>query len=138
MKRDYMIIFRPFRESLRELPPKLYREVSEMLFDYALDGIEPAAGANPIAKAFFASWRGSVDTVNNLYDSNIPPFEVIEKHLCGKFRWKPEEVRMFYDHCKANSWTTESGNPIKSWKAAAQNWKDRKDRAELKSQSWDY
>lgn len=213
MKRNSMVFFRSFRESLRELPPELYREVSEMIFDYALDGIEPTADASPIAKAFFASWRGSVDTANNRYDRCVengkkggapkgsrnnpngrrgnrrtnqetnqltnqeltvnkeygimnnedkedierkdtpkvcpkenpvkpnfqkPPFDVIEKYLCDKFRWKPEEVRMFYEHCEANGWTTESGNPIKSWKATAQNWKDKKDRAELKSQGWDY
>lgn len=138
MKRNSIVIFRSIRETLRELPPELYREVSEMIFDYALDGIEPATDASPIAKAFFVSWRGSIDAANNRCDYNIPPFEVTKKHLCGKFRWKPEEVRMFYEHCEANGWTTESGNPIKSWKAAAQNWKDRKDRAELKSHGWDY
>lgn len=67
-----------------------------------------------------------------------PPFEVIEKYLCGKFKWKSDEVRMFYDQCEANGWTTENGNPIKSWKAAAQNWKYRKDRAEMKAQKWNY
>lgn len=132
MKRNSIVIFRSIRETLRWLPPELYREMSEMIFDYALDGIEPTTDASPIAKAFFVSWRSSIDAANNRCDYNIPPFDVVEKHLCSKFRWKPEEVRLFYNHCETNGWTTESGNPIKSWKAAAHNWKVKKDFAKLK------
>ena len=68
MKRDSMVFYRSFREALRELPPDLYREVSEMVFNYAFDGIEPTTDANPVVKAFFVTWRGTIATTNARYD----------------------------------------------------------------------
>lgn len=41
MSRDTMVYYRSFRESLRELPPDLYKVVSETIFDYAFEGIAP-------------------------------------------------------------------------------------------------
>ena len=38
MSRDTMVYYRSFRESLRELPPDLYKVVSETIFDYAFEG----------------------------------------------------------------------------------------------------
>ena len=39
MSRDTMVYYRSFRESLRELPPDLYKVVSETIFDYALKAL---------------------------------------------------------------------------------------------------
>lgn len=39
MIRDTMVYYRSFRESLRELPPDLYKVVSETIFDYALKAL---------------------------------------------------------------------------------------------------
>ena len=53
MIRDTMVYYRSFRESLRELPPDLYKVVSETIFDYAFEGIAPGADSNAVAKALF-------------------------------------------------------------------------------------
>lgn len=44
MIRDTMVYYRSFRESLRELPPDLYKVVSETIFDYAFEGIGAWSG----------------------------------------------------------------------------------------------
>ena len=46
MSRDTMVYYRSFRESLRELPPDLYKVVSETIFDYAFEGIAPGPDSN--------------------------------------------------------------------------------------------
>ena len=53
MSRDTMVYYRSFRESLRELPPDLYKVVSETIFDYAFEGIAPGPDSNAVAKALF-------------------------------------------------------------------------------------
>ena len=53
MSRDTMVYYRSFRESLRELPPDLYKVVSEKIFDYAFEGIAPGPDSNAVAKALF-------------------------------------------------------------------------------------
>lgn len=50
MSRDTMVYYRSFRESLRELPPDLYKVVSETIFDYAFEGIAPGPDSNAVAK----------------------------------------------------------------------------------------
>ena len=52
MSRDTMVYYRSFRESLRELPPDLYKVVSETIFDYAFEGIAPVRIAMRLQKRY--------------------------------------------------------------------------------------
>ena len=71
MIRDTMVYYRSFRESLRELPPDLYKVVSETIFDYAFEGIAPGADSNAVAKALFIAIKPVVDNAHNRYDACV-------------------------------------------------------------------
>ena len=71
MIRDTMVYYRSFRESLRELPPDLYKVVSETIFDYAFEGIAPGADSNAVAKALFIAIKPIIDNAHNRYDACV-------------------------------------------------------------------
>ena len=71
MIRDTMVYYRSFRESLRELPPDLYKVVSETIFDYAFEGIAPGADSNAVAKALFIAIKPVIDNAHNRYDACV-------------------------------------------------------------------
>ena len=71
MIRDTMVYYRSFRESLRELPPDLYKVVSETIFDYAFEGIAPGADSNAVAKALFFAIKPVIDNAHNRYDACV-------------------------------------------------------------------
>jgi len=71
MSRDTMVYYRSFRESLRELPPDLYKVVSETIFDYAFEGIAPGADSNAVAKALFIAIKPVIDNAHNRYDACV-------------------------------------------------------------------
>ena len=71
MIRDTMVYYRSFRESLRELPPDLYKVVSETIFDYAFEGIAPGADSNAVAKALFIAIKPVIDNSHNRYDACV-------------------------------------------------------------------
>lgn len=88
MSRDTMVYYRSFRESLRELPPDLYKVVSETIFDYAFEGIAPGPDSNAVAKALFIAIKPVIDNAHNRI-----------RCLCGEWakRWsaqrKPEQSK---------------------------------------------
>ena len=61
MSRDTMVYYRSFRDSLRELPPDLYKVVSETIFDYAFEGIAPGPDSNAVAKKAICNPAKSVN-----------------------------------------------------------------------------
>ena len=71
MSRDTMVYYRSFRESLRELPPDLYKVVSETIFDYAFEGIAPGPDSNAVAKALFIAIKPVIDNAHNRYDACV-------------------------------------------------------------------
>ena len=71
MIRDTMVYYRSFRESLRELPPDLYKVVSETIFDYAFEDIAPGADSNAVAKALFIAIKPVIDNAHNRYDACV-------------------------------------------------------------------
>lgn len=71
MSRDAMVYYRSFRESLRELPPDLYKVVSETIFDYAFEGIAPGPDSNAVAKALFIAIKPVIDNAHNRYDACV-------------------------------------------------------------------
>ena len=66
-----MVYYRSFRESLRELPPDLYKVVSETIFDYAFEGIAPGPDSNAVAKALFIAIKPVIDNAHNRYDACV-------------------------------------------------------------------
>ena len=71
MSRDTMVYYRSFRESLRELPPDLYKVVSETIFDYAFEGIAPGPDSNAVAKELFIAIKPVIDNAHNRYDACV-------------------------------------------------------------------
>ena len=71
MSRDTMVYYRSFRESLRELPPDLYKVVSETIFDYAFEGIAPGPDSNAVAKALFIAIKPVIDNAHNRYGEKV-------------------------------------------------------------------
>ena len=79
MSRDTMVYYRSFRESLRELPPDLYKVVSETIFDYAFEGIAPGPDSNAVAKALFIAIKPVIDNAHNRYDACVEMGEKVER-----------------------------------------------------------
>ena len=61
MSQDSIVIFRSYIDAIAELPAELYKEVSRVLYAYALDGIEPGDEASPTARALFIALKSQID-----------------------------------------------------------------------------
>lgn len=61
MSQDSIVVFRSYIQALEKLPAELYKEVSQAIYAYALDGIEPSDEVSPIAQAMFISLKSQMD-----------------------------------------------------------------------------
>ena len=69
MSQDSIVIFRNIIQALDVLPPELYKEVSQLVYAYAFDGIIPPEGTEPAALALFLSFKPQIDFNVKRYES---------------------------------------------------------------------
>lgn len=69
MSQDSIVIFRNIIQALDVLPPELYKEVSQLVYAYAFDGIMPPEGTEPAALALFLSFKPQIDFNVKRYES---------------------------------------------------------------------
>ena len=55
----------------KEVPPDLYKVVSETKFDYAYEGIAPGPDSNAVAKALFIAIKPVIDNAHYRYDACV-------------------------------------------------------------------
>ena len=66
-KRDAMLFYRSFWESIRELDPDNQAAILKAIMEYALDGVEPEISG--VLKSLFSLIRPQIDANNRRYQN---------------------------------------------------------------------